>query len=104
MQNGTLVVFATGNDGNLYLQWQNASGWSGWGSLGTGGGGFVDEPAAMMDNGTLLFFATADDGNIYFKWQISGGWSGWVELASAGGGFSLRLPFSCRAQRLSYSP
>ncbi|MDQ2840654.1 MAG: hypothetical protein M3Y72_06370 [Acidobacteriota bacterium] len=39
MQGTTPVVFAVAADGNLYLQWQTLTSWSGWGNLGSSGGG-----------------------------------------------------------------
>jgi hypothetical protein len=95
-QNGNnTVVTVVGTDGNVYLNFENASTnqWWTWINLGSAGGGFLTSPAMVVQsaqngNNTLITAAGAD-GNVYLNWQnaSSNQWSGWTNLGSAGGGF-----------------
>jgi hypothetical protein len=40
---GTLTLFVTGAAGQVYVQSQTPTGWSGWAPLGSAGGGLVSE-------------------------------------------------------------
>ncbi len=92
-QNGNTVAFETGADYNAYLNWESVTTgqWSGWGSLGTAGGGFTTPPAAIVQqSGNTVVFEVGADHNVYFNWESAATeqWSGWGDLGSAGGGFT----------------
>ena len=90
--NGNTIISALGADKNLYLDWQDSSTnqWSGWASLGSGGGGFTTTPSLIVQaNGNTVITAIGVDKNLYLDWQDSSTnqWSGWANLGSGGGGF-----------------
>jgi hypothetical protein len=85
LPSGQLVVFAIGEDLQLWHKWQLCDGcsWSGWVSLG---GGLASNPVVVRKtDGTLVAFAVAFNRDLWHKWQLCNGcsWSGWNSL---GGG------------------
>ncbi len=84
---GRLEIFARGNDGACWHNWQTTpnGAWNGWASLG---GGITDTPvAARNSDGRLVVFVRGTDGNLYQNYQTSpgGGWSGWYGMGIAMG-------------------
>lgn len=80
---GQLVVFAIGEDAQLWHKWQLCDGcaWSAWVSLG---GGLASNPVVVRKtDGTLVAFALATDKDLWHKWQLCNGctWSGWNSLS-----------------------
>jgi hypothetical protein len=90
---GRLVVFATGEDRQVWHKWQLCDGcaWSGWSSLG----GWLDSnPAAVRKaNNTLVVFGLDVARDVNHRWQlcVGCGWSAWTSL---GGGIFLKNVFA----------
>ncbi len=70
---GRLEIFARGNDGACWHNWQKNpnSNWKGWSSLG---GGITDVPqTGRNSDGRLEVFARGTDGNLYHRYQDDAG-------------------------------
>jgi hypothetical protein len=85
LPSGQLVLFAIGEDRQLWHKWQLCDGcnWSDWRSLG---GGLASNPAVVRkSNGVLVAFALAFDRDLWHKWQLCNGchWSGWTACKAA---------------------
>jgi hypothetical protein len=77
--NGALNVFAKGNDGQIYTQYWNGTGWTGFSSIGVG---MASDPAVIVGGSALNVFVRARDGQIYAKYNDGSGWSGWASLGA----------------------
>jgi hypothetical protein len=79
-----LDVFVRGNDGGVWSKYWNASaGWSGWFSLGSGGGANNSAPEAVSraDN-RLDLYARGGDGAVWANTWDGSGWGGWYSLGA----------------------
>jgi acylphosphatase len=85
---GRLEVFGIGTDGALWHVWQTRAGTGGWGnwdSLGGGGGGGLQQIAAVTNGvAQLAVFALGADGTGSYLAQVhpSGGWGAWTPLGT----------------------
>ena len=83
---GTMWLFATADNGNIYALRRDSNGWSNWhlpgGNVRPSGVDLVGTPTAILNSdGVMHVFARGNDGNIYFLWRNGGGsWtsSGWI--------------------------
>ena len=83
---GRLQAFALGNDGNVYINFeQSTTGpWNGWSSLG--GSIIASTPTVIQDSeGRLQAFAIGIDGNVYINYWLTanGPWSGWTNFGGS---------------------
>ena len=82
---GRIMLFAIGGDGQLYARYQTQVGGSwnpdGWGPMG--GTGVQQLVSARGQDGRLEIFARFADGHTYHRWQVvkNGGWNtGWSQF------------------------
>ena len=86
-----LHALAIASNGDIYGNVQLSSGWNGWSSLGSAGGGFTSSVVSSVSptDDRVHALAVASNGDVYGNVLASGtGWNGWSSLGSAGGGFT----------------
>ena len=77
------VLFASGQDGRLYLRGYTGARWNGWGTIGRPRGSALSPAAPVttrVSGGTISVFALGQDGAVYMRSVTAGDWGPWVEL------------------------
>ncbi len=75
-----LDVFVRGTDGQLWHEWWNGSGWSGWQPLGGQLYPGTGPAVASWGPGRLDVFVEGTDKQLWHLWYDSTGWHGWQPL------------------------
>ncbi len=86
---GTLEIFASGSDGNIYDDYQMSPGagpWSGW--INMGGPSLSDLQAANNSDGSLSLFGLDSNGNLWCNSEFAPGvdWTGWTNIGGPNSG------------------
>jgi len=72
---GTVQVFATGRDDDVYYEYFNGSSWIGWTETVAANHRWNPISAGLDLNGNLIVFGRRDDGQIYEETSSGGRWS-----------------------------
>ena len=86
-QDGRLIFFARGNDGDFWSRSQAGAGvdtWSAWTSLGKPSGVDLSPVLSVgqQQDGSLDIFTYGSNNQVYHNWQTApnGGWNGWISF------------------------
>lgn len=76
---GSMHVFARGDDDNIWRNVRKGTVWSGWNGGELGAGTVTSGPAAVVtEDGFIHVFAQGLDRNIWHSWGKGEAWSGWT--------------------------
>jgi hypothetical protein len=78
------VLFATGQDGLLYMRSYTGARWNNWRQIGRPSGALLSTTApvtARLAGGTISVYALGQDGALYMRAVSGGDWGPWVEFS-----------------------